>query len=165
MEEIRKFKDIKIDGKEFRIGLLSAPVGCWLLTHFQAKTYLQEDIFFKLHAYCMEACMLYVVNQETQSRIPTPIYERDRGWTIPSLATNLFVSERLFKEVVDFNLEPFFVKLAEQAVDAARSGIVQPHSPKESAPISGDPSFRASGDSAKPRMEVTTFTTSSKSTA
>jgi hypothetical protein len=123
-----KTKDIEIDGQRYRVGLVSAMVGNWIVAQIQAGTYRTEDVFPSIQGHILEKCFRY---KEVAGAAPVaqPIYGGGKV-LMPDLADDLWALNRVYDAAVDFNFSPFFAKL--DALNASSKAATEISSQQDS---------------------------------
>ncbi len=113
---IQKSKDVQINGITFRVGLLSALVGDWLITQLLTKRFTDAEVYRKSQDHLLGVCSVYVEKEE--ARVPMRIYDNGR-WLVaaqyPDLEYDVDTVHQLCQEALDFNIGPFFEKLKARA--------------------------------------------------
>jgi hypothetical protein len=114
---MQKFKDVTINGREYRVGLVTALVGNWIIeSGFQHAK--DPAIYERVQSHLFSACSVY--REKDGAKVPMKLFAEGR-WLVPDLDIeyDLDTVQQLFKAAFDFNFDPFFAKLA-AAREAAR---------------------------------------------
>lgn len=113
-----KFKDLTISGINFRIGLLSALDGDWLITQMLTRRFADAEVYRKAQTYLLGACSVYV--EKDGSQIPMKIFDGGR-WLVlaqfPDLEYDADTVHQLIDAALEFNVGPFFERWKAQLSD------------------------------------------------
>ena len=112
---IQKTKDVTINDREFRIGLVSARTGDWILTRMLSRTSSDFETYSKIQDLLLGTCSIYKTVQDG-TRVPMKLYE-DGRWLIrdEDLEYDTDTIHALCDAVLGFNFDPFFEKLKARA--------------------------------------------------
>lgn len=100
----QRTKDVEIAGVRYRIDQFTARTGSWVLKQVLGNMFsIGERDFENLQTYCLNACSKYYGVHAA----PLPISLQD-GRLPPDLEYDLVTVALLTKEVLEFNLRPFF---------------------------------------------------------
>jgi hypothetical protein len=100
------FKDVTINGREFRIDLLPADIGSWAVHQMSSGRAASDfEVYQKLQGFILGRCSIYKGGEET--RVPMKIYDSGR-WLVPDLQYDLDTVNSLYMEALAFNFDPFF---------------------------------------------------------
>ena len=117
---IEKFRDVTINGRDYRVGLVTALVGDWISRNLRRGMTMGEDTYAKIQGYLLSTCSIYQEAQATGARVPMKLYDNGR-WLNPSLDLeyDLDTVNRLCEECLSFNFDDFFKKkIAEESARA-----------------------------------------------
>jgi hypothetical protein len=121
---MEKFKDVTINGVDFRVGLVSALVGDWIITQLTTKTFTDEAIYRSVQAHLLGACSVYI--EKDGGRIPLKIFNNGR-WLVaaqfPDLESDADTVHQLFEAALDLNVSPFFDKLKARNPDLTQATV------------------------------------------
>ena len=114
------FKDVTINGQEFRIDLLPADIGSWAVHQMSAGRASSDfDVYQKLQGLILGRCSIYKGGEE--ARVPMKIYDSGR-WLVPDLQYDLDTINSLYMEALAFNFDPFFEKAKAKSPDGKNPG-------------------------------------------
>jgi hypothetical protein len=101
---LEKFKDVTINGRDFRIGLVTALTGNWIMQVALAE-YSNPEVYARVQNHLFGVCSVY--SETGGVRLPMKIYESGR-WLVPDLNLEFDTDtvEQLFNVAFDFNLGP-----------------------------------------------------------
>ena len=121
---IERYKDVTVEGREFRIGLVNAKVGAWCGLQLAAGKVTDEDVYEKIRTYLFNEISVYV--DKGGERVPMRIYDNGR-WLNPEFEYDLLMVDGLFWACLGFNFDPFLAKLRKEAADkkAASEAAIQ----------------------------------------
>lgn len=104
-----KFRDKTINGRDFRIGLVTSDIGSWIALQMTAGKAADFEVYRQIQGYILSECSLY--QMKDGNRIPMKIFA-DGRWLIPELELeyDLDTVDSLYMEALDFNFTPFFEK-------------------------------------------------------
>ena len=125
-----KFKDVTVGGRDYRIGLVTASVGNWIVLQLTGGKAAEIEVFTKIQHYLFDLISVYKGDQ-AGTRLPIRIYD-DGQWLVPDLDLeyDLDTVNTLYGEALAFNFDPFFERQKKLA-DAAKALISnQPPSQK-----------------------------------
>jgi len=113
-----KSKDVTIGERRFRIDLVPADVGNWIVLQIGSGKIIQEDVFAKIQSHLLSRCSIYH-DDET----PVRIYQ-DGKWTDPKLGLqyDLITVNDLMTEAMAFNFDPFFAEMQRRNPAAFKGG-------------------------------------------
>ncbi len=107
---IEKFKDITVNGRDFRVGLVSALIGDWIVSQVGLKKYGDPEVYQKVQYHLLETCSAYI--EKGGARVPMKIFSNGR-WLVPDLDLeyDLQAVHDICAAALEFNVGPFFKKL------------------------------------------------------
>jgi hypothetical protein len=115
---MEKFKDVTINGVDFRVGLVSALVGDWIITQLTTKRFTDEAVYRSVQTHLLGACSVYI--EKDGGRIPLKIFDNGR-WLVsaqfPDLESDADTVHQLVDAALDLNVSPFFDKLKARTPD------------------------------------------------
>lgn len=113
---IDKFKDVLINGREFRIGLVTADIGNWIIHQITAGNSGDIGVYEKIKRYLLCACSYYQPMPDG-SKSPMRILNEEGRWLVPDLDLDYDLDSfyHIYEEALDFNFTPFLKKLVERA--------------------------------------------------
>ena len=122
-----KFKDIIVGTTEYRIGLVPADVGNWIVLQMTGGKASDFDTFKKIQTFLLERCSVY--RGGDGARVPVKVYEAGR-WLVPDLDLeyDLNALNSIITEALTFNFDPFFERLKKEEAAAETSTSNQSHS-------------------------------------
>lgn len=108
---IERFKDVTINGHQFRLGLVNAMVGNWMTIQMSAGKASDLDTYNRMQNYFFNECSVY----RGEPPVPMQLYHNGR-WMVPDLELeyDLDTVNALFWACADFNFTPFFKKREEE---------------------------------------------------
>lgn len=127
-----KFKDVTLPNAEnkdfkFRIGALSPVDGAFVAMLTTEGGITDPDNFATVRAICLEACQLYIENKAGGDPIPVPIFQKPAKWLRPEVQEGeIRLTFLLYMAAHRFNLEPFFGKPKNPAVDSSAVATTDP---------------------------------------
>ena len=78
-----KFKDVTIEGREYRIGLFSAAVGSMIMLQVPHML-TNEEMFFSVRANCLNVC--HVIRNVNDVLVPMKMFDKGSGkWLLPDV--------------------------------------------------------------------------------
>jgi len=108
-----KYKDIEINGYKFRIGLVSALVGDWIVTQMMSHNFTDEAVYERAQNHLLGACSIYLKDDAP----PLKIFDGGR-WLVsanfPDLEYDTEVVHMLLNEALEFTTGPFFRRLKKE---------------------------------------------------
>lgn len=125
---IERYKDVTVEGREFRVGLVNAKAGAWCGLQLASGNVTDEKVYEKIRDYLFNEISVYV--DKGGERIPVRIYDNGK-WLTPEFAYDLLMVDGLFWASLGFNFDPFLAKLRKEAAekkaasDAAIQGTTQ----------------------------------------
>jgi hypothetical protein len=138
-----KFKDVRLapDGavllpkqhvegeREFRIGLVTASVGNWIVLQLTGGKAAEIEVLTKIQHYLFNLISWY--KDQEGARVPLRIYD-DGRWLVPELDLeyDLDTVNTLYGEALAFNFDPFFERQKKLVEEAKRLISNPPLSPK-----------------------------------
>jgi hypothetical protein len=129
---VDRYKDVIVGGTKFRVGLVTALIGDWIVNQMLAHKHSDMDIYRKIQDYLFQECSVY----QDVNGVPIPklIYQGGR-WLVPELDLeyDLLKMRDLMSEALDFNVGPFFERLKAAAVEARRAAELAAASVQPSA--------------------------------
>lgn len=124
---IERYKDVTIEGRDFRVGRVTAMVGDWITRNLTSgMNGMGESGYNRVRGYLLSECSLYK-NADGQ-RVPLKVFEGDR-LLVPDLEYDLETVNRLCEMSMKFNFDDFFEKrMAEAEAEKAtkEAARVQP---------------------------------------
>lgn len=122
---IEKFKDVTINGVDYRVGLVTALVGDWIARQLPlGMKNLTPETWTKIQYHLLETCSWYKVAPDG-TRGPMKIFSNGK-WLVPSLDLEYDKAtvNALCERALEFNFDDFFkAKFAE--VEAAAKAEAQ----------------------------------------
>ena len=121
-----KTKDVTINGINFRIGLVSALVGDWIINQTMAKNTTDEKVYSRIQSHLLGACSL-LCGTPDGDQMPMKVFAEGR-WLVlkqcPELEYDSDLLHDLLNEVEAFNFGPFLQKFASR-LEAERLAKIQ----------------------------------------
>ena len=121
-----KTKDVTINGVNFRIGLVSALIGDWIINQMMAKTATDEKVYSRIQAHLLGVCSLLVGTPDGEP-MPMKVFAEGR-WLVlkqcPEMEYDSDLLHDLMNEVEAFNFGPFLQKLGSR-LEAERLAQIQ----------------------------------------
>jgi hypothetical protein len=105
---LERFKDVTINGRDFRLGLVPAHIGSWVLVQVMTGKSTELDVYQKIQSFLFAECSLLVHKDEAV--IPMKIFADGRFINV-DLQYDTDTAMDLYKESFSFNFDPFFEKL------------------------------------------------------
>lgn len=105
-----KFKDVTIEGREYRIELIPALTGNWIVNSLLASR-TNEAIFASIQAHCFDVCS-WLKTTPDGMKVPMKLFDKPNRWRLPDMEDDFASVTALYDAVLDFNFSPFFEKLA-----------------------------------------------------
>ncbi len=109
---LEKYKDFSLNGKDFRLGLVSALKGDWIISQLLSRKISDEAVYERVQNHILGACSIYV--ERDGKRIPLKLFENGR-WLVSAdfsdLEYDFETVHALISEGLEFNFRPFFEKL------------------------------------------------------
>ena len=109
---LEKSRDVTIGGINFRIGLVSALVGDWIITQLLTKRFTEETVYASVQSHLLTACSIYI--EKDGNRIPMRMFGSGRwlmAGAFPDLEYDADTLHSLIDQAMDLNFTPFFEKL------------------------------------------------------
>lgn len=112
---IERYKNVTIGEREFRVGLLSAAKGSWVITQMVSGRATEFDVHQKIQDFLFSEC--FIVKHADADPIAIRIYGAGR-WLVPDLELeyDLDTVTELEAAAFEFNFGPFLRKLQAQAM-------------------------------------------------
>lgn len=122
--QIERYKDVTVEGRDFRIGLMTAKIGAWCGLQIASGNVADEAVYEKIRNYLFNEISAYV--EKGGVRVPMRIYSNGQ-WLMPEFEYDLLTADGLFWEAMGFNFDPFLAKLKKQAAErkAAKEAEMQ----------------------------------------
>ncbi len=104
------FKDVTINGREFRISAVPALDGTWIIAQMGLRAYGDPEVYRRIQDCLFGA--ISVLRDVGGERVPMKIYEGGR-WLVPDLELeyDLVAVQELYTEALEFNVGPFFTRM------------------------------------------------------
>jgi hypothetical protein len=105
-----RFKDFTLNERTYRLGLVPADIGNWIITQITTGQSAKFENFSKIQAFLFERISVY--KGEGDARLPLKIYDGGR-WLVPDLDLEYDTDtiSSLFEAAMEFNFDPFFQRL------------------------------------------------------
>ena len=120
-----KTKDVTINGRMFRIGLMSPLKGDWIITQMGMKTYGDPENYSRVQDAVLGVCS--ILKDANGERIPMAVYAKSPDGVPrildPDLATDLDSIQQLIEVGLDFNFRPFFERKKREKEERDMLGI------------------------------------------
>jgi hypothetical protein len=101
---MEKFKDVEIEGVEYRIGVFTPMVGSMIMNQMPAIQ-IKEDVYMSVLRNCLG--VIAVLKEVHGQKQPLKLYSKlEDKWLLEEI-TNPAVLASLMAETVSFNLQPF----------------------------------------------------------
>ena len=118
--QIERYKDVTVEGRDFRLGLMTAKVGAWCALQIASGNVTDEAVYEKIRTYLFNEISVYL--DKAGERIPMRIYNNGK-WLMPEFEYDLLTSDGLFWAAMGFNFDPFLAKAKKDA--AARKAALE----------------------------------------
>lgn len=144
---IERYKDVTIEGRAFRIGLVTASVGTWCCLQMASGKAGGEEVYEKIKSYLLSEVSVY--REKDGQRIPMKVWDGTR-WMDPAFEYDLELVYQVYNAALGHNFDIFFKKRAAEAEAERRApalAISQSSSPQTSADTPGAQSSPDSGGS------------------
>ena len=105
---LERFKDVSINGRDFRLGLVPAHIGSWVLVQVMTGKSTDLEVYQKIQGFLFAECSLLISKDEAV--IPMKVFA-DGRFINPDLQYDTDTAMGLYKEAFAFNFDPFFEKL------------------------------------------------------
>ena len=117
MPRDKKYQDVTIGDRKFRIGLVKAIKGEWIVTQMNAGRSGQMEVFAAIQSELLNVCSILVDAGGTL--VPKSIWA-DGRWLDESLGLeyDLETVHDLFDAALKFNFDPFFESLKKKGEEA-----------------------------------------------
>ena len=116
---IEKFKDVEINGRQFRIYPPSARDGSWIVGVACAQRIYDPDNYERAQGIMFGACRHLI--EVNGAKIEQLLYNRKESrWLIPELEGDIATVDALYDDAVDFCLGPTLERRLKKVLDAQK---------------------------------------------
>ena len=117
-------RDVTIGGFRFRIGLVSALAGDWIINQFLLRKYADEETYKRVQQHLL--CVVSLYTGEDASVPPLKIYDGDRclvAAKFPEVATDPDLIHQLMDAALDLNFSSFFARMKKESEEAEAARV------------------------------------------
>lgn len=114
-----RFKDFTLKDQTYRLGLVPADIGNWVITQITTGKSADFETFQKIQAFLFERISVY--KGEGDTHLPLKIFDGGR-WLVPDLDLEFDTDavSSLFEAAMEFNFDPFFQRLQKTMSEASK---------------------------------------------
>lgn len=112
-------RDVTINGLRFRIGLVSALAGDWIINQFLLRKYADEVTYKRVQTHLLGVVSLYTGDDPNLP--PLKIYDGERclvAAKFPEVATDPDLIHQLMDAALDLNFASFFARMKKESEEA-----------------------------------------------
>ena|ERR1035438_1354780 len=114
---IERYKEQTIEGRDFRIGLVTASVGNWVIAQIYGGRAGNSEVFDKVKNYLFNEISVYI--EKSGVRAPMRIYDNGK-WLMPEFEYDLELNYQLYGAAMAWNFDPFFERRKKEEAERKR---------------------------------------------